>query len=98
MSVWRREFPTSPRLWLAFSVAAFAVAGCLLEVPVGRGSARYWELARAVARPEEAPPEAVALLLAFWGLVLAIPYLGVGWVLQALTQTVMGRKMRQGAS
>jgi hypothetical protein len=98
MSVWRREFRTSPRLWLAFSIAAFVVAGCLLEVPVGKGSASYWELAWSIVRPKDAPMGFAVPLLAFWGVVLAIPCLGVGWVLQGLTQALLGRKLQQGVS
>jgi hypothetical protein len=94
--VWRREFRSSLWLWAAFSIAAFAVAGYLLDIPVGKGHARYWELAWALARPKDAHSEALAFLLAFWGLVLAIPCLGVGWALQAFTQMLLGRKMQKG--
>jgi hypothetical protein len=98
VSMWTRELRTSLWMWFVFSIAAFAIAGYLLEVPVGKDSARYWELAFAIARPKGAPLLYIAFLLVFWGLVLAVPCLGVGWVLQAMIQFAFARETQKSAS
>jgi hypothetical protein len=94
--VWNRQFRSSPWLWAAFSLAAFAVAGYLLEIPVGKERAKYWELACGVARMQDVPSRGfLAMLLVFWGMVLAVPCLGVGWVLQAAAQILLPRKTQE---
>ena len=95
---WKREFRSSPWLWAAFSVAAFAVAGYLLEIPVGKERAKYWELVCGVARIQDSSLGFVTMLLVFWGMILAVPCLGVGWVLQAVAQILLARKTQKRAS
>jgi len=96
--VWKRQFRSSPLLWSAFSMAAFAVAGYLLEIPVGKERAYYWELVFGVARIQDSSRGFVAMLLVFWAMILAVPCLGVGWVLQAVAQVLLARKTHKRAS
>jgi hypothetical protein len=66
------------------------VAGYLLKLPVGKEIFRYWELVWNIASAENVTSRgSLTVFVIFWGLVLVVPCLGVGWVLQALTQTLL---------
>jgi hypothetical protein len=99
VTVWNRRFRSSRRLWLVFSLIAFAVAAYFLRVPVGKDEARLSVLAAAVvssADDGDAWRYGFPLLL-FWGLVLAIPCIGAAWVAQAIVSAFAGVRPRPDA-
>jgi hypothetical protein len=97
MSVWRRTYRTNHRLWAVCSLFAFGVAGAMIRVPFGKGlTYTYWNLAWTAARHADAEffLNAVVPLLIFWGLVLAVPAAGIGWIAQAVVTLI--RPARSG--
>jgi hypothetical protein len=81
--MWRRPIRTSYRLWAAFAVALFVAAGCVNWVPESKALA-YWPTWAVFLSGEYGSTAAdFALVLAMWGLLLAVPSVLLGWVGQA---------------
>ena len=96
MSVWRRTYRTNHWQWAAFSVATFGVAGAMIRVPFGKElTYTYWNLAWTAARYANAQFfwENVFPFLLFWGLVLAVPAVGIGWIAQAVVSLIWPGRM-----
>jgi hypothetical protein len=86
MPTGRREYRSDRGLWLLFGLLAFAGGGVLLPVPFGKSEVRYWELVWAALRVADKLDALVfvAVVLIFWGLVLAVPAVAIGWLAQAV--------------
>jgi hypothetical protein len=92
MSASKREYRTSLWLWAAFSIAAFVLAGYLLRFPEAKDNYKsYWEHVWTFVAQRRAYNK-TDLGLAIVGLFLALPSVGVGWVLQGVAQVMLGRK------
>jgi len=91
MSAWRFEFRTSRRLWIAFSVIAFAIAAYFLTIPIGKGKgSSYWELVLVFIQSVGDLREqfrAIPLLL-FLGTILLVLSTGFGWIAQAVIKVL----------
>lgn len=90
MSVWNCKHRTNHWLWLVFALATFVIAGAFFRIPIGKDSVGFWAVAWAALRTADDARtwQWAAPILAFWGLVLAIPAAGLGWVAQAVVGVI----------
>jgi hypothetical protein len=81
----QRPIPTSRRLWAAFSVAAFVLLGFVDIWGTTKTHGAYWPyLAHDLTRWEW---WRVPLVFGYLTMLIAVPAIVIGWVLQAVVVT-----------
>jgi hypothetical protein len=77
---WRKSIRTSYRLWGVISAVLFIAAGCVTWDPnfLGTSYWAYWRIFQ--SRDYACSTTAIVLILALWGLVMAVPSAALGWI------------------
>jgi hypothetical protein len=96
MTMHLRNLRTHKGLWVAASASVFILLGFVDFVPEGKGGLQYWRW-WAVLLSGNYPWERFVTPLTMMALMLAIPSLLLGWVMQALF-VVVAAYLRQRKS